>query len=54
MGMEQTYDLRVTEPGERISVHIESSTGRRTGAATVFDATASLPSTPPCRSRGAR
>lgn len=39
MGMEQTYDLFVTEPGERISVHIASSDpdGR-----TVFDATLSL------------
>lgn len=39
MGMEQTYDLRVTEPGERISVHIASTApdGR-----TVFDATLSL------------
>ncbi len=39
MGMEQTYDLSVTEPGERISVHIAStaSDGR-----TVFDATLSL------------
>ena len=39
MGMEQTYDLRVTEPGERISVHIASSA--RDGGA-VFDATLSL------------
>ncbi len=39
MGMEQTYDLRVTEPGERISVHIASADpdGRP-----VFDATLSL------------
>jgi hypothetical protein len=39
MGMDQTYDLSVTEPGERISVHIAStaSDGRR-----VFDATLSL------------
>jgi DUF1365 family protein len=39
MGMEQTYDLFVTEPGERISVHIASTApdGR-----TVFDATLSL------------
>jgi hypothetical protein len=39
MGMDQTYDLSVTEPGERISVHITSSAadGRR-----VFDATLSL------------
>jgi DUF1365 family protein len=39
MGMEQTYDLSVTEPGERISVHIASTApdGR-----TVFDATLSL------------
>jgi len=39
MGMDQTYDLSVTEPGERISVHIASTAadGRR-----VFDATLSL------------
>jgi hypothetical protein len=39
MGMAQTYDLSVTEPGERISVHIASTApdGRR-----VFDATLSL------------
>jgi DUF1365 family protein len=39
MGMEQTYDLFVTEPGERISVHIASSDP---GGRTVFDATLSL------------
>ncbi len=39
MGMEQIYDLSVTEPGERISVHI-SSTAR--GGGTLFDATLSL------------
>ncbi len=39
MGMEQTYDLFVTEPGERISVHIASSDPR---GRTVFDATLSL------------
>ena len=39
MGMEQTYDLRVTEPGERISVHIASAA--REGG-TVFDATLAL------------
>jgi len=39
MGMEQTYALSVTEPGERLSVHIAStaSDGR-----TAFDATLSL------------
>jgi DUF1365 family protein len=40
MGMDQTYDWRLSEPGERLSVHIESTadaTGKRT-----FDATLSL------------
>jgi uncharacterized protein len=41
MGMEHTYELRMSEPGERLSVHIESSaTGAQ--AAPVFDATLSL------------
>ncbi|HWF33673.1 MAG TPA: DUF1365 domain-containing protein [Solirubrobacteraceae bacterium] len=42
MGMNQTYDWRLSEPSERISVHIESlaENGKR-----VFDATLSL-----CRS----
>ena len=39
MGMEQIYDLNVTEPGERISVHI-TSTAEDGG--TLFDATLSL------------
>jgi DUF1365 family protein len=39
MGMEQNYDLRVTEPGERISVHISSAP--RDGG-TLFDATLAL------------
>jgi hypothetical protein len=39
MGMEQTYDLRVTEPGERISVHISSTDAE---GRMVFDATLSL------------
>jgi DUF1365 family protein len=43
MGMDYTYDWRVTEPGESLSVHIES---RRNGGpldgAHVFDATLSL------------
>ena len=38
MGMDHDYDWRVTEPGGRLSVHIES---RREGAL-VFDATLSL------------
>jgi DUF1365 family protein len=39
MGMDHTYDWRVAEPGERLSLHIESldSAGRR-----AFDATLSL------------
>jgi uncharacterized protein len=39
MGMDHTYDWRLTEPGERLSVHIESA---RTGGEPVFDATLSL------------
>ena len=39
MGMDHIYDWRLTEPGERLSVHIESS---RTGGERVFDATLSL------------
>ena len=39
MGMEQTYDLFVTEPGERISVHIAAS---EPDGRAVFDATLSL------------
>jgi hypothetical protein len=39
MGMDHTYDWRLTEPGERLSVHIEST---RSGGKRVFDATLSL------------
>jgi hypothetical protein len=39
MGMEHTYDWRLSEPGERLSVHIESL---REGGARAFDATLSL------------
>ena len=39
MGMEQTYALSVTEPGERLSVHIASTAG---DGRTAFDATLSL------------
>jgi DUF1365 family protein len=42
MGMEHTYDWRLSEPSERLSVHIESI---RDGGKPVFDATLSL-----CRS----
>jgi uncharacterized protein len=40
MGMDNAYDWRLTEPGERLSVHIES--GDREGGTKVFDATLSL------------
>jgi DUF1365 family protein len=39
MGMDHTYDWRLSEPGERLSVHIEST---RDDGARVFDATLSL------------
>jgi len=39
MGMQQTYDLCVSEPGERISVHISSTAH---DGETLFDATLSL------------
>jgi uncharacterized protein len=42
MAMEHTYDWRLTEPGERLAVHIAA---KRTGAhstETVFDATLAL------------
>ena len=39
MGMDQTYDWRMTEPAERLSVHIESQDA---GGERVFDATLSL------------
>jgi len=43
MGMDRTYDWRLTEPGERLSVHIESrSNGSPLAQAPVFDATLSL------------
>jgi hypothetical protein len=45
MGMEHTYDWRVSEPAERLSVHIESHrNGPATaeGASAVFDATLAL------------
>jgi DUF1365 family protein len=39
MGMDHIYDWRLTEPGPRLSVHIES---HRTDGKSVFDATLSL------------
>jgi hypothetical protein len=39
MGMDQTYDWRLSEPGERLSVHIRST---RDDGARAFDATLSL------------
>ncbi|HEY4812872.1 MAG TPA: DUF1365 domain-containing protein [Solirubrobacteraceae bacterium] len=39
MGMDHTYDWRLTEPGERLTVHIAS---QRADGATVFDATLAL------------
>ena len=40
MGMDQIYDWRLTAPGERLAVHIES---RRAGdGESIFDATLSL------------
>lgn len=39
MGMDHTYDWRLSEPGERLSVHIEST---RDGGERAFDATLSL------------
>jgi len=39
MGMERVYELRMTLPGERLSVHIESHVP---GGASTFDATLSL------------
>jgi uncharacterized protein len=39
MGMDHTYDWRLTEPSEQLLVHIES---HRTGGPSVFDATLSL------------
>ncbi len=40
MGMAHVYELRATEPGERLSVHIESTAAGAPGPA--FDATLSL------------
>jgi DUF1365 family protein len=46
MGMEHTYEWRVSEPAERLSVHIESHRAEAradvAGAGAVFDATLSL------------
>ena len=39
MGMDHTYDWRLTEPGEQLLVHIESDAR---SSAKVFDATLSL------------
>lgn len=39
MGMDHSYDWRLSEPGERLSVHIEST---REGGERAFDATLSL------------
>jgi DUF1365 family protein len=39
MGMQHSYDWRLSEPGERLSVHIEST---HDGGARAFDATLSL------------
>jgi uncharacterized protein len=39
MGMDQVYDWRLTEPDERLSVHIQA---RRAGGEMTFDATLSL------------
>lgn len=39
MGMDHVYDLRVTEPAERLAVHVES---RRRSGERVFDATLAL------------
>jgi DUF1365 family protein len=39
MGMDHVYDWRLTEPSERLAVHIES---RRPGGESVFDATLAL------------
>ena len=40
MGMDHTYDWRLSEPGERLSVHIESA--HADDGARAFDATLSL------------
>jgi uncharacterized protein len=41
MGMDQTYAFRASEPGERLSVHIESRP-RESGTGKTFDATLNL------------
>jgi DUF1365 family protein len=40
MGMDQSYDFRASEPGERLAVHIESREAERGGKS--FDATLNL------------
>ncbi len=42
MGMDHVYDWRLTEPGERLSVHIESRRTGEHGGEHVFDATLAL------------
>jgi uncharacterized protein len=42
MGMDQTYAFRATEPGARLSVHIESRPDQGQAGAKSFDATLSL------------
>jgi DUF1365 family protein len=43
MGMDQVYDWRLSEPGESLSVHIESTrSGGQLDGERVFDATLSL------------
>jgi uncharacterized protein len=42
MGMEHTYDWQLTEPGERLAVHIASKWVGGHGTETVFDATLAL------------
>jgi uncharacterized protein len=42
MGMEHTYDWRVSEPAERLAVHIESHRVDAPASGPVFDATLSL------------
>jgi DUF1365 family protein len=42
MGMDHVYDWRLTEPGERLSVHIESRRAGEDRAEPVFDATLAL------------
>jgi len=42
MGMDHVYDWRLTEPGERLSVHIESHRVGGSDTGSVFDATLAL------------